>query len=168
MKRDAAGSLRAAWQRLQARERRLVALAAAVVVLALLWWLGLAPAVRTLRQAGSQRAALQAQAQQMQQLQQEATALKAMPRMTQQEALRALEAATQQRLGDNARLSVVGDRASVTLKNASATGLAQWLTDARVNARSTPVDARLMRGNASAPGAAVTWNGTLSLRLPSP
>lgn len=159
---------RALWQRLQARERRLVALAAAVVVLALLWGVGLAPALRTLREADGQRATLQAQAQRMQQLALEAAALKAMPRMTQPEALRALEAAVQQRLGDSAKLTVLGERANVTLKDAPAAGLAHWLTDARVNARSAPLEARLMRSSASAPGAAVTWNGTLSLSLPSP
>ncbi|MCL1961897.1 MAG: type II secretion system protein M [Desulfovibrionaceae bacterium] len=165
MKPDA---LTSAWQRLHARERRLIVLAAAIVVLALLWWLGLAPALRTLREAGSQRAALQAQAQQMQQLALEAAALKALPRMTRQEAQRALAAATEQRLGASAKLTVTGERASVALKDAPAAGLAQWLADARVNARSTPVEARLTRSSASAPGAAVTWSGTLSLSLPNP
>ena len=74
--------LAAAWARLGARERRLAALAATVVGLALLWWLGLAPALRTLREADSQRAALQVQAQQMQRLKTEAEALKALPRLS--------------------------------------------------------------------------------------
>ena len=89
--------LAAAWARLGARERRLAALAATVVGLALLWWLGLAPALRTLREADSQRAALQVQAQQMQRLKTEAEALKALPRLSRDEALRALEAAVKQR-----------------------------------------------------------------------
>lgn len=163
----AASRLRGQWQRLQARERRMVAIAAAIVLLALLWWVGLAPALRTLREADGQRAALQAQAQQMQQLQAEADALKSMPRMTQQEAVRALEAAVKQRLGASATLSVVGDRANLVLRDAPAAGLADCLTDARVNARATPVDARLTRSAGSAPGGAVTWNGTVSLSLPS-
>ena len=108
--------LAAAWARLGARERRLAALAATVVGLALLWWLGLAPALRTLREADSQRAALQVQAQQMQRLKTEAEALKALPRLSRDEALRALEAAVQQRLGASGQLSVVGDRANVALK----------------------------------------------------
>ena len=164
----AASRLHATWQRLDARERRLVAIAAAVVGLALLWWLGLAPALRTLREADVQRVALQAQAQQMQRLKLEADALKAMPRMSQEEAVRALEAATKQRLGGAAQLSVVGDRANVTLKAAPAAELSNWLTDARVNARATPVEARLTRSGGAAPGAAVSWNGTLSLSLPGP
>jgi general secretion pathway protein M len=163
--------LRQQWQRFDARERRLLALAAAVVTLALLWWVGLAPPLRMLRQADQQRAALQAQTRQMRQLGREAEALKSMPRITQTEALRALETAVQQRLGASARLTVAGERATVTLKDAPAAGLAHWLTDARVNARSTPIEARLTRGSASSSGAsdlAVTWNGTLSLGLPKP
>lgn len=160
------GPLATAWARMEARERRLVALAAAVVGLALLWWLGLAPALRTLRAADDQRAALQVQAQQMQQLKAEAEALKALPRMSRDEALRALEGAVKQRLGDTGQLSVVGDRANVTLKNTPADALAQWLADARINARATPVDARLTRGANAAAGAPVLWSGTLSLGLP--
>ena len=156
--------LRTAWQGLQARERRLVLAAAAVVALALLRWLGLAPALRTLREAGDQRAALAAQAQRMQQLRQEAEALKALPRMTRDEAVQALEAAARQRLGAGATVSVVGDRANVALKDAPAAALADWLADARLNARAAPVEARLTRGGA--PGGTTTWSGTLALGLP--
>jgi len=40
--------LRARWAALELRERRMVAIAAALVALALLWWVALAPALRTL------------------------------------------------------------------------------------------------------------------------
>ena len=113
-----AARLRAGWARLQARERRLLALAAAVVALALLWLLAVAPALRTLRQAEAQRSTLAAEAQRLQQLRREAEALKALPRLGHAEALRALEAAVQQRLPGSAQLSVVGDRATVVLKQA--------------------------------------------------
>jgi general secretion pathway protein M len=162
---SAAGRLRAWWQTLQARERRLVALAVSAIALALLWWAGLAPALHTLREASGQRAALQAQAQQMQQFKLEAEALKSLPRITRQEALHALESAVQQRLGASARLTAAGERANVTLKDAPADALTRWLADARVNARATPVEARLTRGGDAA---AITWSGTLSLGLPSP
>ena len=82
--------LRAAWARLAPRERRLVALATSVVALALLWLLALSPALRTLRQAEVQRAELAAEAQRMQQLQSEAAALKALPKLGHDEAVRAL------------------------------------------------------------------------------
>ncbi|MDO5625987.1 MAG: type II secretion system protein GspM [Pseudomonadota bacterium] len=162
------GRLAATWAGMAARERRLVAIAATVVGLALLWWLGLAPALHTLRQAPAQRAALQAEGQQMQRLKAEADALKAMPRMAQNEALRALETAARERLGTGGQLSVVGDRANVQLKDVPAQALADWLSDARVNARATPVEARLTRSGDTAPGAPVHWSGTLSLSLPAP
>ena len=163
-----AARLRAGWARLQARERGLLALAAAVVALALLWLLAVAPALRTLRQAEAQRSTLAAEAQRLQQLRREAEALKALPRLGHAEALRALEAAVQQRLPGSAQLSVVGDRATVVLKQAPAAALAQWLADARANARANTVEARLTRAAGDAPGAPVLWNGTLSLSLPPP
>lgn len=162
------GKLASAWAQLGARERRLVAFAALMIGLALLWWVGLAPALRTLREAPAQRAALQAQAQQMQQLKAQADVLKNAPRMAHNEAQRALEAAVQQRLGSSGQLSIVGDRANVVLKNAPATAVADWLSDARVNARATPVEAQLSRSGDTAPGAPVHWSGTLSLNLPQP
>ena len=157
-------ALTAAWAGLHARERRLIAVAVGIVVAALLWWLALAPALGTLRRADAQRQTMQVQAQQMQGLAREAQALKALPRITQDEALRALEAATRQRLGTGAQLSVVGDRANLVLKDTPAEALAAWLADARANARAAPVEARLTRSGA--PGAPVLWSGTLSLGLP--
>lgn len=73
--------LAAAWQARPVRERRLVALAAGLVLLALLWWLALAPALSSLRVATTQRAQLQAQTERMQQLQRQAQALQAMPKI---------------------------------------------------------------------------------------
>ncbi len=159
-------ALGSAWARLAPRERRLLLLAATVVGLALLWWLALAPALATLRQAELQGHALDAQWQRMQALQAEAEALKSSPRMGQDEALRALEAAVTQRLGAAAQLTVVGDRANLTLKGVSASALASWLAEARLNARAMPLEARLTRAAAAAGGEA-QWNGTLSLGLPA-
>lgn len=156
------------WTRLDARERRLVTLAATVVVLALVWWLALAPAISTLRMAGEQRLALEVQAQQMQRLQDEAEKLKALPKLGQTEALKALETAVQQRLGSAGKMSVVGGRATVSLKEVPADALAAYLADARANARATPVEARLTRAPGSAPGTPARWNGTLALSLPQP
>ena len=162
----ARGGLAAAWARLAERERRLVLLAASVLGLALIWLLAVSPALRTLRQAEPQRAALAAQAEQLQRLRAEAQALQALPRLGHDEALRALEASVRQRLGSSAQLSVVGERAQLVLRQASAAALAQWLADARANARANTVEARLTRAGDQAPGAPVLWNGTLSLALP--
>lgn len=60
--------LGAALERLSPRERRAVVAAAWVVGLGLLWWLALAPALNTLRQAPERHARLDTQLAQMQQL----------------------------------------------------------------------------------------------------
>jgi general secretion pathway protein M len=65
-------------------------------------------------------------------------------------------------LGNTAQLVQVGERATVTFKGASADAVAQWLAQVRLNARSIPSEARLVRS------AAGTWDGTLALNLGAP
>ncbi|WP_225976039.1 type II secretion system protein GspM, partial [Paracidovorax avenae] len=74
-----AEALRARWKTLAPREQSLVLAAGTVVAVALLWWVALAPALRTLREAPAQHAALDAQLQRMQALQSEALQLQAAP-----------------------------------------------------------------------------------------
>jgi general secretion pathway protein M len=74
--------------------------------------------------------------------------------------LRALEAATAA-MGPTAQLSVLGDRATLTLNNTPPDALAQWLSQVRVNARLMPLEAKLNR--ATEPAA---WSGTLVLGGP--
>ena len=74
---SSASALQAAWNKLAPREQTLVSAAAAVVGLALLWWLLLAPALHTLRSASAQHAKLDAQLQHMQALASEAQQLQA-------------------------------------------------------------------------------------------
>ncbi|MDB5851588.1 MAG: ral secretion pathway protein GspM [Rhodoferax sp.] len=160
-------SLQLQWDRLAPRERRSVAAALALVAIALLWWVALAPALRTLRGAEAQHQLLDAQLQTMHRLQAEAQALQAQPKLGFEEALRALEASVRQRFGTTAQLSVVGDRATVTLKGASADALAQWLAQARINARALPAEARLQRSPGAVPATGPTWDGTLVMSLPA-
>ena len=170
-------NLQARWDALAGRERLLLLLAATVVMAAALWWLALAPALATLRAADTQHRQLDAQLQQMQSLQAQATALQAQPKLGFDEAQRTLEALLKQKLGASAQMSVVGDRASITLKAANADALAQWLTQARINARAVPSEVRLVRsaggalGAGSGGGAAgavnAVWDGTLVLNLPA-
>lgn len=173
---------RARWAALAPREQTLVSGAAAVVVLALLWWVAVAPALKTLQNAETQRRTLDAQWQTMQGLQIQAQALQSQPGINQGDALRALESSVKQALGATAQLNVVGDRATVTLRGTSADALAQWLAQARVNARALPSEVRLIRTAAPipapAPGAAAAisaavaddavplWSGSLVLSLP--
>jgi len=154
------------WQRLAPRERAAVALATLVVIVGLVWGLLLAPALGTLRQARQERVDLAAQAQQMQRLAQQAEALKALPQLNAADALRALQTTTEQRLGDAAKLTAQGNRASVTLTRVSATQLAVWLADARANARATVQEMRLTRDASAPSGSAPLWSGALSLSLP--
>lgn len=160
---DALQPLHAHWARVAPREKNLVRLAVGLLLAALLWLLILAPALATLRSADAQARTLDAQLQHMQVLQARAQTLQKQAPLGFDDALRALNSATRQSLGAAAQLNVMGDRASVTLKGASADALAEWLTQARVNARSVPLEARLVR--ATAPGAA-TWNGVLVMSLP--
>lgn len=153
----------AAWSALPTRERRLLAAALVVVVLAALWWVGLSPALQTLRSAESQQHALDAELQTMRALAAEAASLQALPRIRTDDSRKALELSVSQRLGALAQLTVAGESATVTLKGVSAGALTQWLAQARSNARATPVQARLTL-NAARTG----WDGNVVLALPPP
>jgi len=156
-------NLTARWNQLAPREKSLLGAALAVIALALVWQLVLAPSLRTLRTATAQGLALDAQLQHMQSLQAQAKALQKQAPLAYDDALRALNQATKQTLGNTAQVSAVAERANVTLQAARADALAQWLAQARVNARSTPLEARLTR---MATPAGVTWSGTLVMTLP--
>ena len=112
---SSASALQAAWNKLAPREQTLVSAAAAVVGLALLWWLLLAPALHTLRSAHTQHAKLDAQLQHMQALASEAQQLQAQPRTSPQDAARALQASVTATLGAGAKLALSGDRATLSL-----------------------------------------------------
>jgi general secretion pathway protein M len=156
--------LRDRWSGLANREKKWLLLALVIVLGALLWLVLLAPAIATLRNADAQARTLDAQLGRMRALQLDAAALQKQPVQKYDEALRALTSATSLALGTSAKLTVAGDRASVTLQDGSADGLAQWLTEARVNAKSVPLEARLTRS--PLPGAA-RWNGVVVMSLPS-
>ena len=150
--------IKARWHDTSPREQRMLTGALALVALALLWWVGIAPALASLRAAEQQRPVLEAQLQHMQRLQAQAQTLQAQPPVAPADARRLLEASVKP-LGATAQVSVAGDRATVTFKGASADALAQWLAQVRLTARAVPGEARLTR---SAPG---TWDGTLVLNL---
>ena len=149
------------WQQVSKREQRLLALALAVVALALLWWLGLAPALKLHKSAAQQHLALDAQLQQMQHLQDRALALRAQPLISASDARQALEASLKP-LGDGARLVVQQERVSVTLKAVAPEALAQWLSTLRQSARSVPTEMHLTRNTAGG------WDGNVLLALPAP
>ncbi len=155
--------LQGRWATLANREKIGVLLALVTVMGALIWLLLLAPAIATLRSADMQARTLDAQLGRMRAMQLEVATFQKQPVQKYDEALRALTSATNVALGASAKLSVTGDRASVTLQDGSADAVAQWLTEARVNAKSVPIEVRLTRS--LLPGAA-RWNGVVVMSLP--
>ncbi len=153
-------SVQARWQAASRREQRSLTLAVVVVVLALLWWLAVAPALAVWRSAPAQHLALDAQMQQMQTLQAQARALQALPTLNAPEAQRALEESLKP-LGASAQMGVQMDHLNVTLKGVSAQALAQWLASSRQNAHLVPTEAHLTRV------AGGTWDGRVVFTLPA-
>lgn len=173
--------LKARWATLEARERRMVVAAVTLVALALLWWIALAPALRTLAAAPAEHAQLDAQLQQMATLQNRAKALQSQPRLNRDDAMRALESSVRDGLGaNNAQLMTAGGdgAATVSLRSVPAGTIAQWLSQARGNAHAVPREAHLTRVPAAAPAPTaggkntpatpqIRWDGTVVMALPA-
>ena len=159
--REMLGAAQLRWRALPAREQRLLSLAAALLALLLLW-LALAGALQTLRSASAQAHALELQLLQMRQLQAQAQSLQRQPALSREEALAQLRQATTKTLGAGAQLNANGAQVTLVLQGVGSEALAQWLAQARLNARCTPQQARLQRGDK--PG---SWNGVLVLNLPA-
>ena len=149
------------WQTLSPREQGLLSWGATLLALAVVWWLALAPALRTVREAPAQQAGVDAQWQQLKDLQAQAQTLQQQPRMTQAEALRALQNTTTELLSTSAQVQTLGDRSTVTLKAVPAPALATWLAQVRTQARAVPVQAHLKLS-------AAAWSGSVVLSLPAP
>lgn len=132
------------WQTLPSRERRLVTVGASVVALALLWWVGLAPAWQTVRAAPAQLESLERDWQDMQRLAAEVRELRALPAVPLPQAQAALNAAAQ-RMGDKLRLSLQGDRAVVDITDIPGDALGEWLAEVRLDARTRVLEAQLGR-----------------------
>ncbi|MBU6260998.1 MAG: type II secretion system protein M [Burkholderiales bacterium] len=153
--------LRAWWRALAARERRLVAFAAAALALFLLWTLALQPALRTLREAPVQLDALEAQLQVMRSEATEAAALRATPPVDPAQASAALKAATE-RLGAAGKLSLQGERAVLSVSGIGTAALGDWLAEARSGARARPIEATLTRSGNGYDGSVVVEIGSAS------
>ncbi len=171
---------RTRWNALAPRERRIAGWAIALVALAALWWMGLAPALRTLGLARGEHARLDAQVQQMSTLAAQAKALQGQPKATRDDALRAFENSVRQQLGPNAQLPSAGpsEGATVLVRGVPADVLAQWLAQVRGNARALPREVHLTRAQSPQPppgagagnaqdAAQARWDGTLSMTLPA-
>ena len=146
------------WRALPLRDRRLALLAGTVLGLLLLWMLVLQPALSTLRTAPVEMDRLDLQLQAMQRLAAETAELRATPPVNPDQAQAALKAATE-RLGDKAKISLLGDRAVLTLNGAGTEALRGWLAEARSGARARPLEANLMRSGSGYSGTLVVAVG---------
>ena len=145
------------WRAMAPRERRMAGVAMGLVALALVWWIAVQPAWRVLRDTPAELDRLDAQLQQMQRLAAESNELRGAPVVSMQQSAAALKAATD-RLGDRGRLSLQGERATLTLTGVDSARLRAWLAEARSGARARPIEAQLSR---SAQG----YQGTLVVAL---
>jgi len=162
----------ARWEQLSARERTWVRVAALVLALALLWQIGLAPALRVWRDSPERHAQLDRQQAQLAALQAQARNLLAQPTLSRQEAQQSLSQLTRDLL-PGAQLTDQGDSQRVVLKNASGSSLAQWLSAVRQTAQARVTDMRLQRSpanptNSSGPDASALWDGQVTVQLPVP
>jgi general secretion pathway protein M len=140
-----------------------MAIGTAIVLLAvfLVWSVAIKPALRTAREAPVQLDRLESQLQQMQRLAAESKTLRSAPPVSASLAATALKAATD-RLGDKARLTTVGDRATLTLNGVSGEALRAWLGEVRSAARGRAVEAQLSRGAQGFTGTVVVTLGGAS------
>lgn len=166
-----------------ARERVGVTIGVAFLLVAAAWVWAIAPAWDTLKAAPSKNASLDSQLESMQRMATEVKAIQSAPKISYNDALKALESATKDRFGDTGSLRVLGDRATLTLKGASSQALAAWLPQVRVLARAIPSEVKLTRTNvqvktlvgATTPASAAisspltplgaTWDGTVALSI---
>lgn len=153
----AIAALRAWWLSLAQRERTALVVVAWVLALLLIWLVAVQPAWRTLARAPAELDAMDSQLQAMQRQASEVQTLRGAAPVTLDQASAALATATL-RLGDKAKLSVQGERATLTLNGLSSSALRDWLTEVRAGARARPIEANLSR-------AATGFNGTLVLGL---
>jgi general secretion pathway protein M len=133
------------WRALAPRERQIIGVAATLVGALLVWMLAIRPAWQTVRDAPTQLEVLDARLQHMRRLAMESRELRAAAPVSAAQAVLGLKTATE-RLGAQASIAVVGDRATLTLNGVSGSQLMAWLAEARTAARARPVEAQLTRG----------------------
>lgn len=148
---------RAWWHSRAARERQALVLVALICGLGLVWSVAVGPALRTVREAPARLDQLDAQLQQVQRVSAESVVLRSIAPVSTAQAALALKAASD-RLGEHARLTLQGERASLLLTGVDTDALRAWLLEVRSGARARPVEAQLQRD-------ARGYSGTLSVTL---
>lgn len=146
------------WQALSPRDRLALSLAGTALAVLLVWLVAVQPALRTVREVPAQIDAVDAQLQAMRALAAETAGLRGATPVSQAQAVAALQAATEQ-LGAKGKLSVQGDRATLSLNAADTESLRAWLELARSAARARPIEAQLSRGPSGYTGTLVVSVG---------
>jgi general secretion pathway protein M len=146
------------WQSLAPRERQMVVVVAIVLAVFIVWLIAVQPALRTLRETPTELDRLELQLQQMQIASLESETLRSASPVPAAQAADALRAATE-RLGGKGKISIQGDRATLTFTGVPFPSLRVWLGEARSGARARPVEAQLLKGVGG-------YNGSISLVLP--
>ena len=156
---DLRAQLKARWAAMAPRERRMLTVMAWLLGITLVLLLGVRPAWKTLQQTPVQLREVNAVLEDMQRQAAEVKTLRQMPVVPPAQAEAALRSATE-RLGEGAKIRVLPDRTVVTLTKVAGADLAQWLAEARANARARPVEANFAQIE---PG---VYSGTISVVLP--
>lgn len=158
--------LQAWWKALAQRERRALGAMGIVVGLVLMWQLGIAMPLNSLRETARQRQQAQAEWDQVQTLRAQALALRARDTgasagpMSSTAILQTLQAATAATGDARAQVTEIASGSySVRFDQVSPEALATWLQTVRQQARLLPQNADLQRVN----GAPVAWRGSIML-----
>ena len=157
-------TLQARWSAVAPREKAMLLAAGALIILALLWWLFISPALAVLRAADAQHRALDTQLQAMKGMQAQAQSLQTRPKVSYDEASRMLATLVKKNLGPQAQITMAGERATVTMKAVSPDALVAWLAQVRVDARALPLETRLTRNTTDTKSG---WDGVVVLVLPA-
>ena len=146
------------WAAFAPRERLALGAAMLVVGLFLAWVTLIQPAWRSVRAAPAQLDQLDMQLQDVQRLASESRELRAAAPVSAAQSADALKAASG-RLGETGKLALRGDRAVLSLSNASSEGLRAWLNEARSAARVRPLELQLQRSPQG-------YSGSVTVQLP--
>ncbi len=149
------------WQKITPRGKQLFIAASILIGVAFCWWILLSPAIKTIRSAPELHKNIDTQIQSMQSLSNEAKKLQSQAKMGTEEARQALQNTVTQRFGSTAQLNVQGSRATLILKNATPLSIADFLSQARINARTLPSEVKMTRS----PSPSTGWDGNMTLVL---
>lgn len=156
---NARAALQAQWAGLATRERSALTAAATVIGLALLWWVAIAPAWRTLQEVPARIDRQGLQLQTLQQLAAETAELRTLAPVSSAQAGAALDSASA-RYGARISLQRLGDQATVSVRELTGDELRDWLAEVRSTARARTTEAQLSRSGQG-------YTGTLVLSLGS-